>query len=198
MRIIALNQISSVWALTRRFADYLCPVRWHAASSVGLVLLSPLVAACLLWIIKTLIDEVFVAGQLAILPMLGAAYVAAVAAKAAIGYASARLDAQIVETITQNARVAAYRHVVSSSPGTFGARGVGDLLSHFDGDAARVEYLIYSGPLAVIADTFGAVFFLVVLFLLSWKLTLAALLIVPLLILVNKHVSSRARRSAAI
>jgi ATP-binding cassette subfamily B protein len=198
MPIIALNQISSVWALTWRYAGYLRPVRRHATFSVGLVLLSPLVAACLLWIIKTLIDEVFVAGRLAILPMLGMAYVIIVAAKAGIGYATTRLDGYIAETVTQNARLAAYKHVISSSPGTFGARGVGDLLSHLDSDMSRLEYLVYTGPLAVIADTFGALFFVVVLLLLSWKLTLAALFIVPLLILVNMRVSSRARRSAAI
>ena len=198
MPIIALNQISSVWALTRRYAGYLRPVRWHAAFSVGLVIISPVVAVCLLWIIKTLIDEVFVAGRLAILPMLGAAYVITVAAKAAIGYACTRLDSYITETVTQDARVATYKHVVSSSPGTFTGRGVGDLLSHLDSDVNRVEYLVYTGPLAVIADTFGALFFLIVLLLLSWKLTLAALFIVPLLIVVNMRVALRARRSAAI
>ena len=61
MSSVPTKAVMSIWYLIRRFLPYLYTVRWQAALAGGLMLLSPLVAVLLLWLMKFLIDEVFVA-----------------------------------------------------------------------------------------------------------------------------------------
>src|SRR5262249_56651913 len=95
-------------------------------------------------------------------------------------------------------RAGLYRHFVSVSPGSLRKHGIGDLLTHLSGDAERVEYLVYTGLLAVFSDLVGAVFFLCFLLVLSWKLTLCALLVMPALVFISLRLSPRLRRAERI
>ena len=50
------------------------------------MLLNPLIAVSLLWLMKLLIDDVFIAGEINLLPLFGFAYVVLVAVKLAVDY----------------------------------------------------------------------------------------------------------------
>ena len=130
----------SVWWLIRRFLPYLRPVRWHIALVSGLMLLSPLVAIMLLWLMKFLIDDVLVAKDVDILPAIAGAYVLLVGSKLAIDYSLRRIEAAITERIDQNVRVDFYRHLISVSPGTLRKFGVGDLLAHLEADVDSSKF----------------------------------------------------------
>jgi ABC-type multidrug transport system fused ATPase/permease subunit len=163
-----------------------------------MVLLNPLVGGALLWLIKILVDDVFVAGRIELLPTFAAAYVLVATAKFSLDYVATRVEAAVVERIVQDLRADLYRHLISISPGSLGNRSSGDLLAHLSGDVERVGTLIYTGPLGVLANSAGAVFFACFLLLLSWQLTIAALLAIPVLALVSFLYSSRVRRAAKI
>jgi ABC-type multidrug transport system fused ATPase/permease subunit len=188
----------TIWWLIRRFLPYLYAIRWQAALAGGLMLLSPLVAVLLLWLMKFLIDEVFVAKHISVLPAVASAYVILVGAKLLIDYSLTRIEAAITEQIDQNVRVDLYRHLISVSPGSLRKYGVGDLLSHLDTDVARVEALIYGGPGGVIFSTLTGVYFIGFLLVLSWELTLVALLSAPILALLSWRWSPYVRRVARI
>jgi ABC-type multidrug transport system fused ATPase/permease subunit len=168
------------------------------ALAAALMLIGPLLSILLLWLVSSLTDEVLVAGHLDRLPIFTALYVAAVSAKLLLDYVTTRLDAWVMERIIQEVRVDLYRHVISSSPGSLPKYSVGDLLAHLSEDAARVEYLVYTGPLGVIADAASALFFVGFLLFLSWKLTVFALIAAPLLAWVSIRLSPRVKRSATI
>src|SRR5205814_1521100 len=84
------------------------------------------------------------------------------------------------------------------SPGSLPRHNSGDLLTRLSGDVERVEFLIYSGPLALCADIFAAVLFTASLFVLSWKLTLCAILVSPLFLVVGLGWAGRVRRTARV
>ncbi len=189
---------STVLDLIKRFSPYLGRVRRMALVTAGVALVSPLISASMLWASKLLIDDVFIGGRMDLLPSFAAAYIIILALGFAVGYMVQRLDAAVVAQIVQNIRVDLYRHMVTVSPGSFGKRGVGDLLAHLTGDVDRTEYLIYSGLLEVFSDLVGALFFVGFLLLLSWKLTLSALVAIPLLVLANMGDAPRLRRAARI
>ena len=65
----------SIWGLVRHFLPYLYHVRWRVLLVGGLMLLNPLIAISLLWLMKLLIDDVFIAGEINLLPLFGFAYV---------------------------------------------------------------------------------------------------------------------------
>lgn len=188
----------SVWSLIRRFLPYLYRVRWQAALAGALMAINPLVAVLLLWLMKYLIDEVFVGKNVGVLPVVASAYTVLVATKLAIDYLLTRIEAAIAEQIDQNVRVDVYRHLVSVSPGSLRKFSVGDLISHLGADVSRVEGLIYGGPVRVIFSTLTAVYFIGFLFILSWKLTLAALITAPFLALLSWRWSPYVRRVARI
>jgi ATP-binding cassette subfamily B protein len=188
----------SIWSLIRRFLPYLNRVRGRAILAGGLLVVKPLIAVLLLWLMKSLIDDVFVAKKMSLLPSFAIAYVILVVAKLLVDYGLTRLEASLKEELDQNIRVDLYRHLISVSPGTLRTYSVGDLLSRLSDDTERVEFLIYSGPLRVIFNAVTTVFFIGFLFLLSWKLTLCALLSAPLLALLSLRLSPHVRRTSKV
>ena len=184
--------------LIRRFLPYLHAVSWQIAIAAALMVLSPLISIVLLWLMKLLIDDVFVAKNIGLLPMLAIGYVILVGAKLIIDYSLTRVEAAISEQIDQNARVDLYRHLISLSPGSLKKYGVGDLLAHLDADVEYIEVLIYSGPVGVIFNVLTGVYFIGFLLILNWELTLVALLSAPLLALVSWRWSPLVRRVARI
>lgn len=193
-----LDPTKSVWRLIRRFVPYVYGLRWRVAAVAGLLLLSPLIAVALLWLAKSLIDDVFIARNADLLPAFGIAYVILAIAKLLSDYLYARIQAGITEQISQNVRVDLFRHFISVSPGSLRKYSVGDLMTHLAGDAEWIEVLVYSGPLGLIFNVITAAFFVCLLLVLSWKLTLCALLIAPLLAILSWRLSPRVRRSARV
>ncbi len=185
-------------SLLRRFADHLVPVRTRAVGVAVLVTGGPLVSATLIWVVKTVIDDVFVGRRFSLFPVLGTAYLGGVAVKVGLDYVRQRLDAAVSERVVQDVRTELYRHLLSLSPGSLRTRKVGDLLAHLAGDVERVETLIYTAPLGLVADAAAALFFTGFLLLLSWKLTLLALLVVPMLVIAILRYAPRVKRAARI
>ena len=113
-------------------------------------------------------------------------------------YARTRTEASLIEQLNQNVRVDLYRHVISASPGTFRTNSVGDILGRIYSDVEKVGYLIYSGPIGVIFNVLAAAAYITFLLLLSWQLTLCALLITPPLAFLSYRLAPRARRAAKV
>ena len=188
----------SVSSLTRRFLPYVAGVRLQALYTGLIAIFIPLAAALLLWLAKLIVDEVFIGGKFEQLGWFAAAYLALTSAKIGFSYALDRLEAGVVARIVQNIRVDLYRRMITVSPGSLGGRNAGDLLTHITGDADRVEYLIYTGLLAIFSDGVTALFFIGFLLLLSWKLTLCALLVAPFLFGISARFAPRLRRASLI
>ncbi len=198
MPSMSLRSAATVLVLVRRFLPHLRPVRWRVAIAAMLTLLDPLIAVALLALMKSIVDEVFVAGRIDPLPGFAAAYVGLIAGTLMISYVTTRVEASLTEQIILDVRVDLYRHLMSISQGSLKKYSVGDLLAHVFGDPEHVEYLIYSGPLRVLYNLISAAFFTCFLLILSWKLTLCVLLVAPVLALVSTRLASRVRRSAKI
>lgn len=188
----------NVFGLVTRFSPYLYAVRWPAALTGALVLAEPLASLALIWLGKVLTDEVLVGRNMDLLPVLAAAFIGLSAARVALEYVSTRVEAGVVEKIFKAVRVDLYRHLLRLSPGSLGRRSIGDLLAHLADDVERMELLIFTGIIAVIADAAAVLFFVTFLLLLSWKLTLCALLALPVLAFASVRLSPRVRRAARI
>ena len=187
--------MTSLTRLFKMFWPYGRQSRVKVAAMVGLTLVRPLLRCAVILIVKVLIDSTLVQGQLTALPAYVLAYLAVAVLMAIVEFAATCLDARITEGIAQRIRVGLYGHLLSLSPGSL-RKSTGDLLNHFSGDVSRCEYLIYSGPLGVISNALNALTFVAVLCLLSWQLTLCALLLSPLFALVSLRAASQMRRAA--
>lgn len=189
---------NNAFSLIRFFLFCLHGVRLHCGYAIFLVALPSLLGIGLLWAVKALIDDVFVAQQFDLLPQLLALYAAIGLGKAAISYFAARIDASVMERITLAVRVRLFDHLLRLSPGSSPQQNNGDLLTRLSGDADRVEVLIYSAPLSVWADAVAVMLFTASLFALSWKLTVCALALSPLFLLAGLLTAKRIRRMARV
>jgi ABC-type multidrug transport system fused ATPase/permease subunit len=193
-----LTPSSGILRLIARFMPFALAI-WPRAMLVAVfVLVDPLLGVALLWLTKELIDQVFIAQRIDLLPFMAAGYIGLVTANALMNYAMSRIEAGVIERIVQDVRASLYRHLIGVSPGSLGKYSTGDLLAHLSGDVERVELLVFSGPLSVVANIASALFFAVFLLLLSWPLTLCALLAAPVLAWLSFYVSPRIRRASKI
>lgn len=183
-----------VSTLARRFAPHLRPVLWPAAACLAIALAGPLLGIALLTTTQRLIDHVFIAGRFGHLTVYLLAYGGLVLTKLVLDYGHARMDAGVMARIELDLRADLFSRLLGRAPGSRARQGAGDLLSHLSGDVGRTEYLIYSGPFAVIASLASGAAYLVFLSGLSWKLTLAALTLAPLGALASARAAPQMRR----
>src|SRR5262249_12607344 len=76
---LAPRPSAGVWHLVVRFLPFALRLWPRMALATGLVLLGPLVAVSLLWLMKLLIDDVFIAAHMDFLAAFAAGYLALVA-----------------------------------------------------------------------------------------------------------------------
>jgi ATP-binding cassette, subfamily B, bacterial len=158
----------------------------------------PAASAIMLWWTKHLVDEILVARRIELFTAFAAIYVVIASIKFFLDYAFYRLESLVAEGIVRDIRASLFKHLISVSPGTFAKRNPGDLIAHLAGDVERSQALIFSNPLQLFADAVSLLVFLALLLLLSWQLTLAALLVAPALFFVAMRYSPRIRRAAQV
>jgi ATP-binding cassette, subfamily B, bacterial len=171
--------ISHLYSHFRYFAHHLRPVKSRLIFAALLVILLPIINTAMLWLFQKLVDEVFVTRQTAMLSWFFTAYLSLAVLTLLADYVDQRLDASIAESIAQDTRVSLYRHLVSASPGSFGSRNAGELLAYLGGDVEKIASLIYSAPMSLLSNVAKIICYAVFLFLISWKLTLLSLAVVP-------------------
>jgi len=191
-------QTWSLYGLLLRFTPYLRRYARLLALAASLALVVPVVGAGVLWLVRSIVDDVFVEANLSPLPMLALAYLVATLGKALLEYAETRIEASIGEGLSNDIRVDLYRHLVSLPPGALGRRGTGDQLARLSGDVERAQSLIYSVPFQMLGDLAAILLFGAFLLVLDWQMTLVALLIVPAFVIASRHFASLLRRSSRI
>ncbi len=188
-----LNHIHSHF---RFFSHHLKPVRTKLWFAALLVILMPLISTAMLWLFQKLVDEVFVTRDTQLLPWFFGAYLFLALASFTADYIDQRLDASIAERIAQDTRVSLYQHLVSASPGSFGSRNAGELLAYLGGDVEKIASLIYSAPMSLLSNLARIICYATFLFLISWKLTLLALAVVPPLVWLVYRLTPKIRAAA--
>lgn len=187
----------TVATLFRRFLPYSLRHRRVGLLCVFIAVVAPLFSVGLLWTTKGMIDEVFILARTERLALYLGIYVALLAAMVVFDFLETQLDARATAQIENDLRTDLFAHVLRLPPGALPKSGAGDIISHMSGDVGRVEYLVYSGPVAVITHVATALCFFGFLFTLSWKLTLLALVAAPVLAFTSLRASPKVRRLAS-
>lgn len=184
---------ASDWELLKRYLAYLRPHwRWITA---GLLSVPFGVAGTLLvpWLIVRIIDDAIVPGDPALLMVmtgwLGGAIV--------MGYLSDSIYTFSLQRAGQlsisEMRGALYRHVLSMPRSFFDKRPVGVILTRLTSDMEALNDSLAVGVLSIFTDAIKTLALLLLLFSLSWKLTLVVLLILPPIYWVSNFLRARLR-----
>ncbi|WP_338582133.1 ABC transporter ATP-binding protein [Pseudomonas sp. MAG733B] len=158
-------------------------VRPHRLAIAGLLGLSVCASALVLvqpWLTKLLIDDGLLARNFPMLVLIaGLMIVAGLLGTALSGinrYLHTRLSGRMLFALRDDL----YRHLQNLSPSFYGQRRIGDLMSRLDGDVAEIQRFAVDSLFSAVSSVIGLVVAVAMLLTLSWKLSLLALVLIPL------------------
>ncbi|MEU6128072.1 ABC transporter ATP-binding protein [Saccharopolyspora sp. NPDC047091] len=180
----------------RRFWPDARPFRWYMVLSLGLVLVSPLLDAAAIWLFKVLIDDVLTPRDFSLFPVVAVAYAGITIVMGVVGFGESYLTVWIGEHFLNRLRIRVFTHLHTLSVDFFDRRRLGDTLSRLTTDVASIESLVLSGITQTVASLVKIVLFAGVLFYLDWRLTVVALLVVPLFLAVARFFAMRIKSAS--
>lgn len=181
------------WALLRRVLLYSRPYTRQIAGlllviliSSGLTLLTPL-------ILRDLIDRTIPAGNVTRLVWLSLSLLLIPALGGGLNVIQRRLNASIGEGVIYDLRGALYARLQRMSLRFFTHTKVGELMSRLNNDVIGAQNAISNTIVGILTDIVQVTAVLAVMLAMEWRLTLLAVLILPLFIVTARRLGARLR-----
>jgi ATP-binding cassette, subfamily B, bacterial len=177
------------WPDTRGF-------RGRLVFGLSLLGVPPALAALGIWLFKILVDDVLTTRDVARFPLIAAAFVAVTVVEGIVSFFDEYLTAWVGERFVLNLRSRVFTHLQRLSLTFFERNQLGDILARLSGDVGAIEGLILSGLNQALTYFFQIVFFAGALFVLDWRLALAALVAAPGFLLLARFFSKRIKAAS--
>ncbi|MHC8345139.1 ABC transporter ATP-binding protein [Pseudomonas sp. RT6P73] len=158
-------------------------VRPHRLAIAGLLGLSACASSLVLvqpWLTKLLIDDGLLAKNFPMLVLIAGLMILAGLLGTALSGINRYLHTRLSGRILFSLRDDLYRHLQTLSPSFYGQRRIGDLMSRLDGDVAEIQRFAVDSLFSAVSSVIGLVVAVAMLLTLSWKLSLLALVLIPL------------------
>lgn len=180
VRLIDSQNPEALQAALRWLYSFVRPHRLAIAGLLGLSVCASLLVLVQPWLTKLLIDDGLLARDFSMLVLIaGLMIVAGLLGTALSGinrYLHTRLSGRILFALRDDL----YRHLQTLSPSFYGQRRIGDLMSRLDGDVAEIQRFAVDSLFSAVSSVIGLVCAVAMLLTLSWKLSLLALILIPL------------------
>lgn len=180
VRLIDSQNLQALQAALRWLYSFVRPHRLAIAGLLGLSVCASLLVLVQPWLTKLLIDDGLLGRNFPLLVLIaGLMIVAGLLGTALSGinrYLHTRLSGRILFALRDDL----YRHLQTLSPSFYGQRRIGDLMSRLDGDVAEIQRFAVDSLFSAVSSVIGLFFSVAMLLTLSWKLSLLALVLIPL------------------
>jgi len=180
--------------LARRVLAYARPYRRLLWLVLATIVGSTLVGLVPPLLMRDLIDRAIPGGALGRVTLLGLGMVAVPLVNGLIGVVQRWASARVGEGIIFDLRTALFSHLQRMSLAFFTGARPGELMSRLNNDVVGAQQAITGTMVTVASNVFTAGATLVVMLRLEWRLTLAALAILPLFIFPSRQVGRVLRR----
>ncbi len=177
----------------KKLLPFILPYRIRLVSAFGCMLAASAAGVLPPWLLKNVVDDVLIRKDSLMLNGLAFSIVLLFILKNLAGYGQQYLMVWVGQHAVMDLRVALYGKIQSLSLTYLHKKRVGELLSRITGDVATLQGLVSTTIVDLVVQTltfFGMAGFLVYL---NWKLTLFALLVIPLAFKVIHFASQRLR-----
>jgi ATP-binding cassette subfamily B protein len=181
-----------------RLARYAHPYRRRALLSVAAMVAVVLSGLAVPYLVKVAIDTGIQAGDLDVLNLVVVAFLFVSAVNLGASYAQTYLTSWVGEHVILDLRRALFAHIQKLSMDFFSRQKTGWIVSRLTNDIDALSQLVTEGVTSLVTNglTFaGAVVFL---FILDWRLALATLSIMPLLVGATLVFRARSARAYAL
>ncbi len=175
----------------RRMLTFAVPYRKILAVFVPVVILDAIIVAVNPLILRSLIDNGILKKDQSLVIALAILVAVLALADAALGLAERRISAYLGESLIYDMRSKVFRHIQRMPLAFFTRTQTGALVSRLNNDVIGAQQAFTDllsnvvGNLVTVVIVIGAMFFL------SWQITLAALLLVPLFLVPGRLVGRR-------
>ena len=195
-RVVAAAPAVALREVVRRFWPLARPYRRPFAAGIALAALLPAVEAAEIWLFKLIVDDVLVAETLGPLAVLVPAMVGLALFGALLSFGDEYAATWVGERFTLALRTKLFAHLQGLEPDALDRRRHGDVLARLTGDVHAIETLLLSAAGELVQAAARILFFGGALFLLSWKLALASLVVVPVFVFAAHRFARLSRRAA--
>ncbi|MEH6470346.1 MAG: ABC transporter ATP-binding protein [Halopseudomonas sp.] len=186
-------------SIEQAFAWLYTFVKPHRRAIAGLLALSLLASSLVLlqpWLTKLLIDDGLIARDYRTLVIVALSMVlSGIFATGLAGvnrYLHTRLSGRILFALREHL----YRHLQTLSPAFYGGRRIGDILSRLDGDVAQIQRFAVDSLFTAVSSLIGLLGAGALMLMLSWKLSLLVLVLIPLEVIWLRWMRLKVERGA--
>jgi len=180
VRLIDSQNPAALQAALRWLYGFVRPQRLAIAGLLGLSVCASLLVLVQPWLVKLLIDDGLLARNFPMLVLIAVLMIIAGLLGTALSGINRYLHTRLSGRILFALRDDLYRHLQKLSPSFYGKRRIGDLMSRLDGDVAEIQRFAVDSLFSAVSSVIGLVVAIAMLFTLSWKLSLLALVLIPL------------------
>ncbi|MDO9328201.1 MAG: ABC transporter ATP-binding protein [Pseudomonas sp.] len=183
VRLIDSQNPEALQAALRWLYSFVRPHRLAIAGLLGLSVCASSLVLVQPWLTKLLIDDGLLAKNFPMLVLIAGLMILAGLLGTALSGINRYLHTRLSGRILFSLRDDLYRHLQTLSPSFYGQRRIGDLMSRLDGDVAEIQRFAVDSLFSAVSSVVGLVVAVAMLLTLSWKLSLLALVLIPLDIL---------------
>ena len=167
----------------RKLTKFLRPYRKKIFRAILLTATLTLMGLVPPLVIKWFIDEVVGASRWDLLNGLILVLVAVPVVSGAVSFLNNYTIAYIGQRLAFDIRLAMYRHLQRLSLRFYDRMKTGKIMSRIMSDATMIQNMVTQNTITMVTDSISFLFALVIIFLLSWKLSILLLCLLPLYVL---------------
>jgi ATP-binding cassette subfamily B protein len=167
--------------LVGRLLSYMRPYRWRLIGALALLLATTGLALVQPLLVQQAIDRDIAKGETDDLWWIGVAFVVLLVASFVARYVQSLLMVQASQKIMNDLRLKLFRHLQRMSVAFYDANPVGRLVTRLTNDISALNELLTAGAITIIADLFMIAGVAIALMLISWKLAIITLVLMPVL-----------------
>jgi len=175
----------------RRILSYARPYRVIIAIFLGTLILTSLLSVAQPLLFRRIVDDGISVGNATLVTWTAIAIAALAIADAGIGLVSRWYSSRIGEGLIYDLRTQVYDHVQRQSVAFFTRARTGALISRLNSDVIGAQQAFTSTLGGVLGNLISVSVVLVAMFALSWQITVASLILVPLFLLPARYMGRR-------
>ena len=175
----------------RRILGYARPYRAIIAMFIGTLVVTSLLSVAQPLLFKRIVDDGISVGNASLVTWTALAIAGLAIADAAFGIVSRWYSARIGEGLIFDLRSQVYDHVQHQSIAFFTRAQTGALISRLNSDVIGAQQAFTSTLGGVLGNLISVSVVLVAMFALSWQITLASLILVPVFLLPARYMGRR-------
>ena len=188
-RSVKQNQLAE--GTLKRVLSYAREFKFYIATYLSLLVIDSLLVVAQPLLFKRIVDDAIPAQDSALVVWLALAIAGTAIVGAALGLLSRQMQSTIGEGLIFNMRKQVFDHVQLQSIAFFTRAQTGALISRLNSDVMGAQRAFTSTLGGVVGNVISLVVVAVTMFVLSWQITLASLLMLPLFMIPARWMGSR-------